>query len=205
MVRKTHDHHGRIGRDVVRWLAAVTLWAAVMLAPVSAGAAGDPWSEDVSWISVRAGSASSGARFAPDGGFGYGFSYTWFLSNQLAWTATAQHDLLGHYGRAAEMEVPLTVEFTRHFHIATTTRPFIGLGWGGIFHKVYRTGDDASGFRQGVHLTIGGNSMLGATSLIGVDARLMLEQDTRSINPTFPNIEPSTSNWGVKLTYSRVL
>ncbi|MEK7331340.1 MAG: hypothetical protein AAB113_11125 [Candidatus Eisenbacteria bacterium] len=179
--------------------------AAMVFAPVPARAADDAWSDDACWISVRAGSARSGARFAPDGAFGYGFGYTWFLAKEVAWSANVQHDLLGRYARAAEIEVPMTVEFTKHFRFSAPARPYLGAGWGAIYHKSYRTGADESGFRQGLYLATGGNAVLNAGSLIGVDVRLMLEQDTRSINPTFPNAEASSTNWSVKLSYSRVL
>jgi hypothetical protein len=204
-VRNTAGDAARARRGVAALLGLVGLWAIAMGLSTPARAADDPWSEDVSWVSMRVGSASSGAQFAPPGGFGYGFGYTWFLAHQLAWSATVQHDLLGHFGSAAEMEVPVTVEFTRHFHFSSTSRPYLGAGWGAIYHKTYRTGADASGFRQGVYVAVGGNTMLNDASLIGVDLRLMIEQDTRSINPTFPNIEPSSDNWSIKLSYSRVL
>jgi hypothetical protein len=201
-VRNRAGSRRRVGRDALVWLVSIGLWAWI---PAPARAAGDPWSEDATWVSMRVGSAASGARFAADAGFGYGFGYTWFLADQVAWSATVQHDRLGHFGNAAEMEVPLTVEFTKHFRFSSTSRPYAGVGWGAIYHKTYRTGADASGFRQGLYVTFGGNSMLNAASLIGIDVRLTVEQDTRSINPTFPNIEASSTSWGVKLSYSRIL
>jgi hypothetical protein len=179
--------------------------AGLVLVALPARSADDPWSEDARWVSMRVGTAGSGATLAADGSYGYGFGYTWFLGNQLAWSATVQHDVLGRYGDASEIEVPITVEFTKHIHLADVARPYLGGGWGAIYHKTYRTGADESGFRQGLYLALGGNTMLNAHSLIGVDARLMLEQDTRSINPTFPNHSADTRNWSLKLSYSRVL
>ncbi len=178
--------------------------AALALTIVPARAATGPWDDDARWISMRAGYAKSGARFAPSGAFGYGFAYTWFLADGVAWSASVQHDLLGRYGRAAEIEVPVMAEFTRHFRWSTAARPFLGAGWGFIYHKTYRTGADESGFRQGFYITTGGNAALDAGSLLGFDVRLMLEQDTRSINPTFPNTEASSTVWSAKLIYSRV-
>jgi hypothetical protein len=184
---------------------------AMAFGPVPARAADDAWSDDARWISVRAGSAGSGARLAPGGGYGYGFGYTWFLAKEVAWSANVQHDLLGRYAGAAEIEVPITVEFTKHFRFSATARPYLGAGWGAIYHKTYRTyrtdgtRADELGLRQGLYLATGGNAVLNAGSLIGVDIRLMREQDTRSINPTFPNAEASSTNWSIKLSYSRVL
>lgn len=197
------SRHGlRIGGTLPGWIAIA---AAMAIAPLDALAQTDAWSDDARWISVRAGSARSGARFAAKGGVGYGFGYTWFLAKEVAWSANVQHDLLGSYAGAAEVEVPITVEFTKHFGVSEPARPYMGVGWGAIYHKTYRTGADVSGFRQGVYVALGGNGALNASSLIGFDVRIMLEQDTRSTNPTFPNVEPTSTNWSVKLSYSRVL
>jgi hypothetical protein len=173
------------------------------LAPVPARTADDHWDEGRHWVSVRAGFAKSGARLAPSGSFGYGFGYTWFLARNLAWGASVGHDLLGRYSSAAEIEVPITTEFNKHFQWSAQTRPYLGLGWGAIYHKTYRTGADGSGFRQGVYVATGANSSLSAGGLIGLDLRWMLEQDTRSINPTFPNSEASSSVLSAKLSVSR--
>jgi outer membrane protein W len=177
----------------------------MVLAPMPARAADDAWGDDARWVSVRAGSPATGARLAPGSGLDYGFGYTWFLANEVAWSATVQHDVRGSYADAAAIEVPITVEFTKHFRISTPARPYLGAGLGTIYHKTFHTGADESGFRQGVYVATGGNAVLNAGSLIGVDVRLMLEQDTRSINPTFPNTKASSTHWGVKLSYSRVL
>lgn len=174
------------------------------LAPVPARAADDHWNEDKHWASARLGVARSGARFAPGGSFGYGFGYSWFLARNVAWSASVGHDLLGRYNAAAEIAIPITTEFTRHFSWSQQTRPYLGLGWGAIYHKTYRTGADQSGFRQGIYVAAGGNSSIGANMLIGFDFRWMLEQDTRSINPAFPNGEASSTITSAKLSVSRV-
>src|SRR5437867_3997081 len=126
--------------------------AALALIALPARAADDPWSEDARWVSMRIGSAGSGAKLAANGNYGYGFGYSWFLGNELAWSATVQHDVLGRYGDASEIDVPITVEFTKHFHVSDPARPYLGGGWGIILHKTYRTGADESGFRQGIYL-----------------------------------------------------
>lgn len=180
---------------------AVTL----ALAPVPARAADDHWDDRRHWVSARVGFAKSGARFAPGGSFGYGFGYTWFLGRNLGWSASVGHDLLGRYAGAAEIEVPITTDFTKHFRWSAQTRPYLGVGWGAIYHKTYRTGADVSGFRQGLYVAAGANSSLSANSLIGLDLRWMMEQDTRSINPIFPNSDASSTVLSAKLSYSRVL
>ena len=181
-------------------LAGITVILA--LVPPAARAA-DHWDEGRHWLTARVGFAKSGARLAPDASYGYGFGYTWFLSNNLAWSASVGHDLLGRYGAAAQIEVPITAEFTRHFQWSPHTRPYLGVGFGAIYYKTYRTGADFSDFRQGVYLATGGNSSLSASSLIGLDVRWMIEQDTRSINPVFPNPEASTRVLSAKLSVSR--
>ena len=196
---------GRRGDAGAKWALAGLIAVAVnlVLAPVPARAADDHWDDGRHWVSARVGFAKSGARLAPGGSFGYGFGYTWFLARNLAWGATVGHDLLGRYQSAALIEVPITTEFTKHFQWSAQTRPYLGLGWGAIYHKTYRTGADQSGFRQGIYVATGANSSLSASSLIGLDLRWMLEQDTRSINPTFPNADASTSVLSAKLSVSR--
>jgi hypothetical protein len=176
----------------------------LLFATLPARAADSPWDEGQQWVSVRFGYAESGARNAANGSYGYGFGYTWFLGRGVAWSAAVQHDLLGRYGAAAEIEIPVTTEFTRHFRWGASTRSYLGGGWGLIYHKTYRTGADEAGFRQGIYVATGANSSLTANSMIGLDARYMLEQDTRSINPAFPNTEASSTVLSVKLSYSRV-
>jgi hypothetical protein len=196
----------RRGTPSGAWLLGLAcILGAIALASGPARAAGDAWSDDSRWASVRVGSAGSGARLAPMGSVGYGFGYTWFLANQLAWSATVQHDVLGRFGDASEIDVPITVEFTRHFHFSESARPYLGGGIAAIYHKTYRTGADEAGFRQGLYVATGGNAALSTGSLVGFDFRMMIEQDTRSINPTFPNPAASTRNWSMKLSYSRVL
>ena len=198
---------GRFGGRGCRIVSSLLACVAVTLAlvPVPARAADDPWSGDANWVSVRFGYAKSAAEFAPDGSVGYGFGYTRFLQNGLAWSATVQHDLLGRFGGAALIEVPFTVEFTRHVKWSQSARPYLGLGLGAFYHKTYRTGADESGFRQGIYFATGANAAIDRSSLIGLDVRIVVEQDTRSINPSFPNLKPSGSEWSAKLSYSRLL
>lgn len=192
------------GLGVVRVLLAGCALTS-MFAVASARAADDPWAGNQQWVAVRFGYAKAGGSFAGDGAVGWGFGYTRFLHSGLAWSANVQHDMLGRFGGAAEVEVPLTVEFTKHLKWSESTRPYLGLGWGAFYHKIYRTGRDDSGFRQGLFVAGGANGMIDKSSLIGLDVRLVIEQDTRSINPTFPNREPSSLVWSAKLSYSRIL
>lgn len=193
---------GRVFRTSVTLAVLIVLGAAL---PMHAARAADaPWEKGTNWLSARVGVVKSTADFAPGASVGYGFGYTWFLGNNLAWAATAGYDVLGKYGAAAEIEIPLTSEFTRHFRWSESARPYLGLGWGAIYHKTYRTGADESGFRQAIYLTLGANTVLNAKNLLGVDVRFMLEGDSRSINPTFPNTKASSTVLSAKLSYSRL-
>jgi len=174
------------------------------LGPAAAHADESPWEKDRHWVSARVGVSKSGATLAPDGNLGYGFGYTWMLGNNMGWSATAGYDVLGKYGGAAEIEIPLTTDFARHFAMGQAARLYLGLGWGVIYHKTYRTSADEGSWRQGIYLATGANTAIGGAGLVGVDFRYMIEQDTRSINPTFPNPDASSSVMSLKLSYSHV-
>jgi hypothetical protein len=187
------------------WFVLLSAVAVVVTAPAPVRAAGDPWSAESRWASVRIGSTSSGAQFAPPASVGLGFGYTYFLGNQVAASATVGYDVMGRFGDATEIEIPFTVDFTKHFKFSEAGRPYMGAGLGAIYHKLNRTGDDASDFRQAIYLAIGGNAALDHLNLLGIDFRYTLEQNTRSINNTFPNPKPATHNFSLKFSYSRVL
>ena len=194
----------RIRRElVVACVIALALGIVTAVAP--ARAAGDPWADDARWVSFRVGMAKTAAERAPDGGLGYGFGYTRFLDPRWSWGAFVHHEVVGRFGGAAEIEMPVTIEFVRHMAWHTQARPYLGMGWGTFFAKTYRTGADESKFRTGVYLTTGLNVPLDGTSLIGFDMRMIGERGTRSINPVFANSKPSTLGWSLKLNYSRVL
>jgi len=185
-------------------LSLAGLIGMLALTATPALAAGEAWDKDHHWVSARVGVAKSGATLAPGGNLGYGFGYTWMLGTDVSWSGTAGYDVLGKYGGAAEIEVPLTTEFAKHFRMGPAARPYLGLGWGVIYHKTYRTGADDAGWRQGIYLATGANAAIGGAGLVGVDFRYMIEQDTRSTNPTFPNPDASGSVTSLKLSYSHV-
>lgn len=183
-------------------LAGLIGMLALIAAP--AFASGEAWDKDHHWVTGRIGLAKSGATLAPSGNLGFGFGYTWMLGTDVSWAATAGYDVLGKYGGAAEIELPITTEFAKHFRMGPAARPYLGLGWGVVYHKTYRTGADTGAWRQGIYLATGANTSIGPAGLVGVDFRWMLEQDTRSTNPTFPNSSASGSVTSLKLSYSYV-
>jgi len=192
---------GRRARTVAL-LGLIGILAVLGAAP--ARAAEDPWQKDQHWVTARVGVARSGATLAPGGNVGYGLGYTWMLGSGVGWSASAGYDVLGKYGGAAEIEIPITTDFAKHFRMGSAARLYMGLGWGFIYHKTYRTSADETGFRQGIYLATGVNTGIGGAGLLGVDFRYMIEQDTRSINPTFPNPDASSSVTSLKVSYSHV-
>ena len=177
----------------------------VTLAASAARADGEQWADDARWVSVRFGLAKITPDRAPDGSLGYGFGYQRFLDRKWSWGAFVHHEVVGRYGEASLIEVPVTVEFARHFAWKTPARPYVGMGWGGFYAKTYKTGDDESKFRTGGYLTTGINAAIDDHSLLGLDVRLIVERGTRSTNPIFANAKSSTVGWSVKLNYARVL
>jgi hypothetical protein len=177
----------------------------VVLAASVARADNEQWADDARWVSIRFGLAKVAPERAPDGNLGYGFGYQRFLDRKWSFGTFVHHEVVARYGRAALVEVPVTVEFARHFAWKTPARPYIGAGWGAFYAKSYRTGADESKFRTGGYLLTGVNVAIDAHSLLGFDMRVIVERGTRSSNPVFPNEKSSTLGWSVKLNYARVL
>lgn len=170
---------------------------------LSARAAGGPWDKGSRWISLRAGYAKSTERQAANGSLGYGFGYTRFLSRKWAVGASAQYDVLGRYGHAAQVEVPFTAELTRHFAWKTPLRPYLGLGDGAFFEKTYRTGQDAGAFRNGIYVTGGFNAPLDPRHLLGLDTRVAFVNGDKSItDPVFGVGHTTSVHWSVKLNWA---
>lgn len=198
------DSTVRGARLARKGLSLAGLIGMLALGAAPALASGEAWDKDHHWVSARFGIAKSGATLASGSNPGFGFGYTWMLGTDVSWSATAGYDLLGKYGAAAEIEIPVTTDFAKHFRMGPAVRPYLGLGWGVIYHKTYRTGADQGGWRQGIYLATGANTSIGGAGLVGVDFRYMIEQDTRSNNPTFPNPDASGHVTSLKLSYSRV-
>lgn len=182
--------------------AAVLLVGLVTAAPAFAQS---PWQKNAEWISIRAGYAKSTVEGSPDGNIGAGFGYTRFRNSKWSYGAFAHFELLGRFRRAAEIEVPWTIELVRHYRLPTTVRPYLGVGGGAFWHTVYRTGQDASDIRPGGYLTMGANTPVSDHSLLGLDVRVVVEGNAQSVNPVFRNDKSNASRWSVKLNWTRVL
>src|SRR2546422_660216 len=117
----------RVARSQSWLLAAVLLGLG---ATCAAAEPVDPWTTGTEWFTVRAGYAKSTAAGAADGNVGFGFAYTRFHNSKWAFGGTAEWDVLGRFGSARELEVPWTIEVSRHYKWPATLRPFLALGVG---------------------------------------------------------------------------
>jgi Outer membrane protein beta-barrel domain len=166
-------------------------WIALALAVVLvdarfAFADDNPWDKGSQWLTVRAGYANAGQRQVAEGqtlrdedafvetggGFlGYGMGYQRMLNKRWALGVFVQHDVLGKQAASADIEVPVTVELTRHFSWQSTLRPYLGFGGGMFYRKQYRTGDDSDETVGGVTVNGGANAAIGGGQLFGLDVR----------------------------------
>ena len=64
-----------------------------------------------------------------------------WVFRHLSLGAYAHHELLGRFGGAAVVHVPVTIELNRHLMWNGGIRPYLGLGYGANFVKGYRFPD----------------------------------------------------------------
>jgi hypothetical protein len=185
--------------------AAFAAAAALVVACAPAFAADPQWQKGASWISFRAGYAKSLEGGAPNGMGGYGFGFSRMLSNRMSFGMFVHHELLGKFGSAAEIEVPMTAEYAVHFKWRTPVRPYVGLGVGAFYHKIYRSGADRAEFLPATVYKFGADTPLDPHSVLGLDARLAaVASDDETIDPIFGRDKPMSARWSVKLNYARV-
>jgi hypothetical protein len=203
-----HRHTPRpIGRAACWMLAAAFLGVAATRA---AAEPVDPWTKGAEWFTVRAGYAKSTAAGAADGNVGLGFSYTRFKSAKWSYGGTVEWNVLGKFADARELEIPWTVEITRHYKWPTDLRPYLGLGLGAYYHQFSGTGDDGSTLEPGGFLSSGFNMPISDNGLFGLDVRMNVVHNSTSANPVFggevSGSEPQNhvQHWGVKFGYSWV-
>ena len=175
-----------------RMTCAAALMAAVAVAaavPVSAAgspdATGDILKRGSQWMSVRAGYAKVSGEAAPNGLAGGGFGYRRFVLDGWSVGSFAHYELLGRFGDAAEIEIPLTLEVMRHSRWGAAVYPYAGIGAGAFYHKRYRTGADESSFTPGRYLAFGLDVPVRKQGLLGFDVR-MATVDKPDANPAFP-------------------
>ncbi len=165
---------------VLAGAAAVPVFAAD-----SSDAAGDILKQGSQWMSVRAGYAKAAGDAATSGLGGGGFGYRRFVLDRWSVGAFAHYDLLGRFGAASEIEIPLTLEVMRYSRWGAAVYPYAGIGAGAFYHKRYRTGADESNFTPGRYLACGMHVPVHKQGLLGLDVR-MATVDKPDANPAFP-------------------
>ena len=193
----------------IRSRSAQALLAAALAALIvtSARAEGidEPWQKGSRWVSFRAGYAKSLEGGAPNAMGGYGFGLSRMLSDRVSLGFFIHHELLGKYGGAAQIEIPITAEYAFHLRWNTPLRPYVGMGVGAFYHKIYRSGADRTEMQPAAIFKFGADAPLDARNLIGMDARLAaVASDDETVDPVFGKSKPSSLRWSIKLNYSRV-
>jgi hypothetical protein len=158
-------------------------------APVSAAgsskATADIFKRGSQWMSVRAGYAKVSGDQAPNGLVGGGFGYRRFVLDKWSVGGFAHYELLGRFGDAAEIGIPLTLELVRHSRWGAAVYPYAGIGGGVFYYKRDQTGADVSGFTPGRYLVCGMHRPVRKQGLLGLDVR-MATVDSPDANPAFP-------------------
>jgi hypothetical protein len=200
-------HPPRIDRRALgaprRALLCLAVAAAAFAAP--ARAQDDPWGAGAQWATAKAGYAKAAGKSAADGNVGFGLAYSRFFVDQISLGMAVHYEVLGRYSGPAEVEIPVTAEVAYHLKMARDAKPYFGLGWGLFFHRYMNTPEDESETRPGFFATTGVNALLDEHSLIGVDARLVVQGGAMTENPVFPFDDTRNIHWSVKVAYTRVL
>jgi len=168
-------------------LMAAALAGAVAVPVFAAGspdAAGDILKRGSQWMSARAGYAKASGGTAPSGLVGGGFGYRRFVLDKWSVGGFVHYELLGRFGDAAEIAVPLTLEVVRHVRWGAAVYPYAGIGAGVFYYKRYRTGADESGFAPGRYLICGMQVPVRKQGLLGLDVR-MARVDRLDEGPVF--------------------
>jgi outer membrane protein W len=207
----------------------IAAWsAALLLAAAPVRAQGSPWDEGRTWMSIRAGYAANRSPSAGHGGAGYGIGFSRMLSpshvNQwsvlgieplgfLHWTlfehyalgTYTHYDVLGRFGSASEIEIPMTLELTRHFGWKSAAHPYLGVGGGWFYRKSYGTGSDSGRGVRGLYLAGGFNAPIADRQTLGLDVRLArLDSENRPANPVFGAGTATATHVSIKLNYAIV-
>jgi hypothetical protein len=164
----------------------------------------DAWAPGSQWLSLRFGYAKSGDENAANGNIGAGFGFNAMGKGMWSVGGYAHLEVLGRFGSATELEMPLTLEFARHSRWGSVVRPYFGLGGGVFFHKTYRTGGDEADMRPGFYFVGGINTAISDHSLLGFDVRTVFQGPVENNDPVFGSGDPDVTRWSVKVNYSRV-
>jgi hypothetical protein len=164
------------------------------------------YAKGASWLGLRFGYANRTGELSGDGAIGYGISYTRMLSSRYAFSASINHDVVGHFAKQIDEAVPFTGEIQRVFKMGGEMRSYIGLGAGYYYRKYYRTaGEYNTTTEGGGHVSIGLTSQLDDKHVVGFETRVAWVQGRPGVtNPTFGPGEPTETIWTAKLTWALV-
>jgi hypothetical protein len=185
-------------------LAFATMAALVIAAGTARAEDRDPWTPGSQWISFRGGYVRNLDQRGANGNVGYGVAYGRMVSRRLMLGGSVDHNLLGRFGPASQIEVPVSVEALWHYRWKAPVSPFFGFGFAAVFNKTYRTGDDSSDIQPSTFFAIGLNTPIDHNSLLGVHVRLSsVSSDAEYDNPAFGGFKPSTGRISAKLAWTR--
>jgi hypothetical protein len=172
------------------------------------------WQPTREWMSFRVGMAKSLAEDAADGSVAGGIGFSRMISGLHLWRFTplrrwslggyVEVNQIGRFGDASEIEVPLTAELVRHYQWGTPyLRPYLGLGGGAFFRKLYRTGADVARVKGGGYLVLGANAPINSHRVLGVDVRFArVDGENGGVNPVFGAGKSPVTHWSMKLNYA---
>lgn len=142
----------------------------------------DAWDPGSNWLTARAGYAKSTIEGAGFAGYGYGFAFAHHFKpfrlgkrsfmRQFSFGGFVHHEVMGRLGSASEVEVLAMVELTRHFHWGSSFHPYVGIGGGPVYRKLYRTGQDTRLVKGGGFLSGGVNLPITPRNLLNIDVRV---------------------------------
>lgn len=187
-------------------VARAALAASLTALAVTAGVAGadEAWKRGTSWATFRVGYAKSLEGGAPNGWAGYGFGFSRMMSERASLGFFIHHELLGKFGAAAQIEIPVTAEYAYHIQWKTPLRPYVGMGLGAFYHKIYRSGADRAEVLPAMVFKFGADAPLDDHNLLGMDARVAtVGNDDETVDPVFGKPKATSVRWSIKLAYSR--
>ena len=189
-----------------RVLAACFAAAATLIVTCAhADMSEEPWHRGANWTTFRAGWAKSLEGGAPNGWAGYGFGFSHMMSDRVSVGVFIHHELLGKFGAAAQIEIPITAEYAYALLWNTALRPYVGMGLGAFYHKIYRSGADRTDLLPATLFKFGADTALDPHNVLGMDARAAwVLNDDEVVDPVFGKSKPTSIRWSVKLQYSRV-
>lgn len=159
------------------------------LAQGSDDAAGVSLQRGTQWMSVQAGYARGSGDISPNGLFGGAAGYRRFVLDRWSVGGFIGCDLLGKFGGAADIDVPIIVEVARHTKWGAAVYPYFGFGVGAHYRKYYRTGEDLSEFTPGRHAAVGVMTPIHKGGLLGLSLR-MTSIAKLDDNAVFPGADP---------------